>query len=227
MADSRYLTEIPARADAVDVLFHTGGRVAERHYKLGPAVIAERHYNEHGVLVLERSLSGGVRHGAEHRFDDDGWLLSRTYYREGLEHGLAQQWSRDGLLLGEYSMEAGSGWDLWWQTFTGSSPILAEARCYRNGRRCGDEWWFLSADRLSAAACFWDDLRHGAEWRWGGSGNVERGFPRFWLQDQRVTKRVYLRAAKTDGRLLVPDVCDSEPWRTFPEVVCNAIQRHR
>ncbi len=227
MPDSRYLTEIPTHVNAVDVRFHAGGRVAVRHYKISPALVGQRYYNEHGILEWERSLFLGLPHGVEFRFDDAGNLESRTGYRKGMEHGLALQWSPDGLLVGQYSMDGGSGWDLWWESTVGKGAMLAEARRYQNGRRCGDEWWFASGECLEAALCFRDDLRHEVEWRWGRSGKVQRGFPRFLLQDQRVTKRAYLLAATQEPGLRVPEARDAQPWRTFPDVVCAAIQRHR
>jgi hypothetical protein len=143
-------------------------------------------------------------YGVAYRLDVPRRVLSATPYRNGLEHGLARQWSADGEgLISFYRIRHGTGVDLWWQeTFTDPPrPYLAEVRFAR--RPASRLEWLLNEDQRSVyEERHWRGGKlHGIERQWTPQGRLRRGFPRFYVNGELVTKLAYERARAKDASL--------------------------
>ena len=60
---------------------------------------------------------------------------------------------------------------------------------------------------------------HGIERSWNQQGLLHRGYPRYWLNDARVTKSQYVRACADDPALPPFHERDNRPQRRFPSEV--------
>ncbi|WP_263354013.1 toxin-antitoxin system YwqK family antitoxin [Acidicapsa acidisoli] len=199
---------------------------------LGDEVVGVRWFAQDGLMGSETPWKNGVPHGTMYYFDDrfDG-LLRVTFaepYRNGLSHGVAKQWSGyNGRLIGTYSMKRGTGIDLWrCETYSGKSVYLHEARYIQGGKWHGFEWW-LEDDQKSVhqEAHFWDNLQHGIRRLWNSEGRLRRGYPQYWVKNERVSKRQYLRACTQDPNLPLFREIDNLPQRKFPSEVRVAIKQ--
>jgi hypothetical protein len=225
-----YRSSISKNAEERVVATRSPGR--QRHkteYVLNGEVVGVRQFDENGQLEFERPMKNGVTHGMLYGIDD-GVVTFAEPYRNGLAHGIAKQWSIDGEPIGSYTMKHGTGLDLWrskpnW----GSRRIfLAEARYVKEGKWHGFEWW-LNEDQKSVQAehYFWENLQHGIERHWNGEGRLARGYPRYWVNNKRVTRRKYLSACAEDPNLPRFRESDNRPRRKFPSEVLAAISRTR
>jgi hypothetical protein len=184
-------------------------------------VVGRRVYNEDGRLEYEVPLKDGKTHGIVYAFHGE-CVRSREPFRGGLAHGTAKQWAEDGQLIGAYTMKNGTGLDLWrCKTKWGTGRVyLVEARYIKSGMWHGFEWWLdESQKRVDAERHFWEDYLHGIERVWNSKHRLKRGFPRYWIHGNRVTKRQYLRACLKDFTLPPFREKDNRPQREFPEEV--------
>jgi antitoxin component YwqK of YwqJK toxin-antitoxin module len=227
-----YRSSIPKGAQERVLSVHESTRNKQRvEYVLDGEVVGFRWFSEDGTAGTENPMKNGVMHGNMHYFEvsADGSLKTSFSepYRNGLAHGIAKQYSDDGKLIGTYSMKHGTGWDFWrhGKDF-GRSPehFLAEARYFKGGKFHGFEWW-LEEDQtsLEQEAHFWEDLQHGIRREWNHEGKLRRGFPQYWVDNIRVTKRQYLRVCARDPNLPRYRAIDNFPERTFPLEVQAAI----
>jgi hypothetical protein len=112
----RYRSSIPVDAIERDVsdFRSTGEWLRKAECLVGDAVVGERFYDKDGALLIERPLRNGQKHGVEFHWHDGGGNLesAEPFYR-GLPHGTASQWDWDGTLLGTYTLNHGTGLDLW------------------------------------------------------------------------------------------------------------------
>jgi hypothetical protein len=190
-----------------------------------------RTFEENGQLQYECPLRNDLRHGTVYFFES-GSVSFLEPYRHGFAHGTAKQWSDEGELLGTYTMKHGTGWDLWrckanWEF---GSIYLSEARYYKDGKRHGFEWWLDSDDQSQVwqESHFLENLSHGVEREWNSEGKLRRGYPKYWVRGQRVTKRQYLSACTKDSTLPAFRLKDNKPHRGFPPEVrehCAVIKR--
>jgi hypothetical protein len=220
-----YRSSIPKAArERVTATFVASPQKFKAECILNGKVVGIRHFHETGELEFECPLKNGLTHGIAYRSDIPGMLLSAEPYSNGLPHGRARQWSEDGKLIGSYIMRRGTGIDLWWcESFENGLPYLAEARYLKGGTRHGFEWW-LNEDRKSAwrESHFRNGQMHGIERSWNCQGRLHRGYPRYWVNDVRMTKRQYLRACAKDPTLPSFRKTDNRPQRRFPaEVIAN------
>jgi len=95
----------------------------------------------------------------------------------------------------------------------------------RRGLRHGFEWW-LYGRQLSSEAHFLDGKSHGIERSWSVQAKLERGYPRYWVNDARVTKRQYLAAARKDPSLPPFRERDNRAKRLLPLTVRAEIERY-
>jgi hypothetical protein len=224
----RYRSSIPKAArERVVATFVTGPQKYRTNCTLNGKLVGVRYFHETGELAVERPLKNGVLHGIAYNTDIDGKLLSAEPYFNGLLHGVARQWSDDGKMLGTYTMRHGTGLDLWWLDHSGFA-YLSEARYVKDGKWHGFEWW-LNDDQKSVwqERHFWNDQLHGIQRLWNGAtGRLRRCYPRYWVHDQRVTKRQYLRACGNDTTLPPFRERDNRPLRKFPrEVAVHCVKR--
>jgi antitoxin component YwqK of YwqJK toxin-antitoxin module len=194
-------------------------RIAE--YRLNGKVVGIRHFHETGELEYENPLRNGLLHGIVYRSDVPGELLSAEPYFKGLPHGTARQWSNDGKPIGTYTMKHGTGIDLWWNPRSENGlPFVSEAAYYNKGKRHGFEWW-LNEDQSSVyEERHWQNGQvHGIERSWNQKGRLRRGYPRYWVNDARITKSQYVRACAADPTLPPFRETDNRPQRRFPSKV--------
>ena len=78
-----------------------------------------------------------------------------------------------------------------------------------------------SAERESHFA---EGLEHGIQRDWDSTGRLRRGFPKYFINGEQVTKRQYLRAAKLDSSLPPFREEDNRPERQFPPEVAAALR---
>jgi hypothetical protein len=219
--DHAYVTLIPAEAEERVTDSYPDGTKQRAEYWLNGALAGMRGFDPNGERESECPFRAGVKHGMEYRWDAPGKLLSAEPYENGLPHGTAHQWADDGRLMGRYTLDHGTGIDLWWQERDGPD-YLAEVHTMRDGRWHGFEWW-LNEDQQSAhIERHWSHgYRHGIERDWNIRGRLSRGYPRYWVHGERVTKRQYLKAASQDPSLPPFRPEDNEPRRTFPPEVAQ------
>jgi antitoxin component YwqK of YwqJK toxin-antitoxin module len=199
-----YRSSIPKAArERVTATFVSGPQKYKAEYMLNGNVVGIRYFHETGELSNEYPLRNGLTHGIVYRSDKPGKLLSAEPYFSGLPHGTAKQWSDEGKLLGMYTMNHGTGVDLWWQRSPNRAPYLAEARYLQEGKWHGFEWWWFSENRraLGVERHFWNNKVHGIERSWNQHGRLRRGYPKYWVSDERVSKRQYIRACAKDPTL--------------------------
>jgi hypothetical protein len=225
-----YRSSIPKAArERVVATFITSPQKYMTRCTLNGKLVGVRYFHETGELSDERPLKNGVRHGIQYRSDIPGKLLSAEPYFNGLPHGIAKQWSDDGKLIGTYTMKHGTGIDLWWgDNPEDGVPRLYEARYLKDGKWHGFEWWLNHEhqESLWQECHYWNDQRHGIERSWNSGDRLRRGYPRYWVHDQRVTKRQYLGAGAKDPTLPSFREKDNRPQRRFPpEVAVHCIQR--
>lgn len=189
-------------------------------------VIGRRVYNEKGRIVRETALRDGKRHGNEIEWDDDGALLSVEPYFEGQIHGLAKQYSRSGKIIGTYRFKHGTGYDIWrWEWWEGFAPV-SEVHSMRDGLPHGYEWWLDPDQRSLDHERHWREGKyHGIERIWNQRKKLRRGYPKYWIRGKAVSKRQYLKAAKTDKTLPRYRVKDNSPRRLFPPVIQKVLLR--
>jgi hypothetical protein len=184
--------------------------------RLDGKVVGVRYYHKTAELSDEFPLKDGLTHGTVYRSRTPGKLESAEPHFKGKLHGKARQWSDDGKLMGTYTMKRGTGIDLWWTESERGVPQLSEARYLKDGKWHGFEWWLLGQKVPVHEQHFWNDKLHGIERRWNARGRLHRGYPRYWVNNERVSKRQYTRACTTDPTLPPFREQDNKPKRKFP-----------
>jgi hypothetical protein len=175
-------------------------------------VVGARVRDERGTLVREYALKDGVWHGIERWYDQDGALEFETSRCHGAEHGIAKQWDK-GRLIGTYTMDHGTGLDLW----RGSDGSLLEERYVKDSYRHGFERWWNGDDRsVWMESHFRVGVEHGIFRKWLRRPYLTRGYPQYFVNDKRVTKRQYLKAAAGDPTLPPFREEDNRPERQLP-----------
>ena len=225
-----YRSSIPQNAEERVVATRLSGRQRfKTEYILNGEVVGVRQFDENGQLEFERPMKNGVTHGTLYNVVD-GVVTFAEPYRNGLAHGIAKQWSIDGEPIGFYTMRQGTGLDLWRceANWDNGRVFLSEVRYVKEGKWHGFEWW-LNEDQKSAHTehHFWENLQHGIERRWNSRGRLSRGYPQYWVNNKRITKREYLRACGEDPNLPRFRESDNRPRRKFPSEVLAAISRSR
>jgi len=191
-------------------------------YYLGETLVGTRIWNPDGTPSAEYAYEDNLRHGWTYFWDSYGSLISAQPYERGLQHGTASQWASDGRLLGTYTMEYGNGLDLWWREDEADRAILQEVYHFVAGQLQGFEWGFAWDGQLAVEQHWFADKLHGMERRWSPTGKLQRGFPRYWVDGQRVRKPSYIKAATQDTTLppLRPE--DDLPERTYPPEIATS-----
>lgn len=182
-------------------------------------VVGKRFYDKEGELCIEQPLKDNLLHGRV-CFFSDGWLELIEPYFEGMMHGVAKQYDQDGKLLGTYRMSHGTGLDIWRCRRADGSVGVAEIHSMKHGTLHGYEWWFDCEDgRLWSEAHWHAGRRHGIERNWIKGKRSVYSKPIFWINDEKVTKREYVKACETDKTLPPYRDVDDLPARTLPSRV--------
>lgn len=214
--DHAYVTSIPLEAEQRITEFHPDGAPWQAGYWLDGQRVGLRHFYPTGDLEHEHAYRDGVRHGMQYRWHAPGELLSAEPFERGVPHGTAYEWGHEGRLLGSYTLEHGTGIDLWWQEWDGT-VFLAEVHPMQEGQPHGFEWWVNEDQQSVYVERHWQRWQlHGIEREWNSQDRLRRGYPRYWVAGERVTKRQYLKTAARDPTLPPFRPEENNPRRTFP-----------
>ena len=183
-------------------------------------IVGQRAYAEEGQLVIETPLQNGLKHGREFYWEDDGRLSLIEPYVNGKIHGTAKQYGSDGSVIGTYKLHHGTGYDIWRVEDEHGAIRISEVHSLKDGLPHGYEWWLTrKAHTIYEERHWYEGEVHGIERQWNFANKLRRGFPRYWIKGNRVTKRKYLRAAKNDLSLPPFRLQDNSPRRRFPSTI--------
>ena len=113
-------------------------------------------------------------------------------------------------------MVHGTGVDLW---FMRPGVISEERHCLDGLRHGYERWWGEDNTRVWEESHFWHGVEHGIFRQWNRVGRLRRGYPRYFVSAQRVTKRQYLQATHRDSTLPIFIEEENLPVRQMPEEV--------
>jgi antitoxin component YwqK of YwqJK toxin-antitoxin module len=182
--------------------------------------VGRRVYNQDGILIVETPMKAGLKHGREITWDDEANLLSIEPYRNGKIHGTAKQYGRNGKIIGIYKLQHGTGLDIWRQEDENNKVFVSEIHSLQDGVPNGYEWWFTSSRRDLMHERHWQRGKlHGIERVWNRKGKLRRGYPKFFIEDQVVSKRKYVAMALLDKTLPIFQEKDNLPARKLPAEV--------
>ena len=228
-ARPRYVSDIPAGATEHELSGYRrdGHYIYPRtvEYRVGQEVVGRRLFDADGSLTDEIPLREGLAQGRVYEFYPSGALSCVEPRVRGVMHGTCYQWDEDGRLLGRCVLRNGSGLDVWRSRATNGRAVASEIRTLRRGLRHGFEWWMYGR-QMSSETHLADGKMHGIERSWSVQGKLERGYPRYWVNDARVTKRQYLAAAGNDPSLPPFRERDNRAKRSLPARVRAEIDRY-
>jgi antitoxin component YwqK of YwqJK toxin-antitoxin module len=153
----------------------------------------------------------GEWHGLEREWDESGRLFYRARFVHGLQHGWQEQWDEQGRSLVRTRFVRGTGLDLW-SCGSGCWEERHMVDCLREGY----ERLWVGRRNVFYEQSFRAGLEHGIERRWNDLGRLARGYPRYFVSGERVPKRAYLAARKSDPSLPVDRRDHDRPGRRWP-----------
>jgi hypothetical protein len=213
--------EIPVRRNKAATTH--GHRVVNCY--IGGNFVGRRIYNQEGILVLETPMKDGLRHGHEITWDDEGNVLSIEPYEKGKIHGIAKQYGRNGKVIGTYKLKHGTGFDIWRQEDERCRVFVSEIHCLKDGIPHGYEWWFASSKQDLMHERHWQMGKlHGIERAWNNKGSLRRGYPKFYVADQAISKQKYAKMALIDTTLPVIQEEDNLPKRKLPSEIKKLVR---
>lgn len=217
----RALTRIiPESAREIVEATFASGLTRSAFYELDGERVGFRCWDEGGSLAMEYALRGGVMHGPFRTFWNSGQVHEEATYVDGKEHGVTRQYDADGALIGSYTMDHGTGVDLWFER----AGVLAEERHYRDGLRHGYErWWWDDNAMVWKEKHYRQGEPHGIFRQWNDQGRLRRGFPRYFVGGKQLTKRQYERARRADPTLPPFLTEDNLPSRALPQALRAAL----
>ena len=179
-------------------------------------LVGQRVYNQERIMVLETPMKEGLKHGRELTWSDDGKLLLIEPYVKGKVHGTAKQFGRNGKVMGTYTFTHGTGFDVWRQEDEDKTVFISEVHSLQDGLPHGYEWHFASSRQdLWHERHWYTGKLHGIQRMWNSKGRLYRGYPRFYILDQAVSKQRYLKMRLTDKTLPIFRENDNLPHRNF------------
>ena len=132
-------------------------------------------------------------------------------------HGIAKQYDGRGRIVGTYKMNHGTGYDIWRDQLQAWPIYVSEIHPMRDGLPHGFEWWLNQDQRSVCEEKHWFDGQwHGIEREWNFRNKLRRGYPKYWIRGEAVTKQQYLAAARKDATLPPFRLKDNSPKREFP-----------
>jgi hypothetical protein len=180
-------------------------------------VVGQRAYDSSGRLMRETPLENGQKHGREYIWDEEGHLESSEPYVNGQLHGLARQYNRQGKVIGTYRFVRGTGYDVWRYEREDGSIGISEIHSIQDSARHGFEWWLCDDQQSVWHERHWLQGKvHGIERMWNREGRLKSGYPRYWIRNQPVSKREYIKAAEQDETLPEVREIENRPERRFP-----------
>jgi antitoxin component YwqK of YwqJK toxin-antitoxin module len=192
--------ELPEQAVEEVTLRWENGDKREATYRIDGNAVWCRYWDESGQLGGEHGISDNKWHGPDRTWHSNGRLSSESCYYHGKEHGIACQYDEDGNLLGTYTMRHGTGLDRWYQ----KAGVLSEERQYQDGNKHGFERWYWEPcddGTVHEEGHYKNYVEHGIFREWNTNGRFRRGFPQYFVDGVKVTKRQYIAASKRDNTL--------------------------
>jgi hypothetical protein len=184
---------------------------------LGSDRVGQRVYNHDSIMIMETPLKNGLKHGREITWGFSRELLSIEPYVNGKIHGTTKQYGRNGKVIGTYKMVHGTGFDVWRQECGDNQVFVSEIHTLKDGFPNGYEWWFASSKGDLFHERHWQMGKlHGIERMWNSKGRLKRGYPKYFITGQKVSKQKYVRMAVTDETLPNFRGEDNLPYRSFP-----------
>lgn len=189
-------------------------------------VIAIREYDGNDILIRERPMNDkGRNHGLVLEWHENGQMQLAEPYVDGVIHGTARQWHHDGSFLGTYTLDHGTGFDIWRDKREDGEVVITEIHSLHHGELHGFQWWFEYDQTLCWERHFRENQLHGIEREWNDHGRLRRDTPRYWIKDEKVNKRRYLRAARGDDTLPPFRPEDQQRDRVFPPELLRLLDR--
>ena len=93
---------------------------------------------------------------------------------------------------------------------------IAESHPLVNGTLHGAQRWWATNDRVYEETWFVSGARHGVARRWTTTGDLEDGYPTFYLADAEISRESYMEAVNRDESLRPYLVSDDSPVRKPP-----------
>lgn len=211
------VTEKPVREHTQEGTLHHD-RIADCF--INGNLVGQRVYNQEGSMVLETPMKDGLKHGREITWSDDGELLLIEPYAKGKVHGTAKQYGRNGKVIGTYTMIRGTGFDIWRQEDEDNTVFVSEIHNLQDGLPNGYEWGFASSKWDLWHERHWNMGKlHGIQRMWNSKGKLRRGYPKFYVADQAVSKQKYIKITIMDKTLPVFREKDNLPYRELPSEI--------
>lgn len=210
------LTPIPAQAHEVILDTWETGAKKTAEYLLDAQRVGYRSWDEMGQCNMEYGLRDDRMHGLFRTWHENGQLCELAWYDYGKEHGTMRQYDANGTLIGTYTMVHGTGIDLWFA----QPGVITEERHLQDGARHGYErWWTGDNKTISEESHFWQGIEHGIFRQWNEAGRLRRGYPRYFVAGQRVSRRQYARACRHDPTLPRISADENRPTRQLSDEV--------
>ena len=179
-------------------------------------IVGQRSYDGEGRLFIETPLKDGKKRGREISWNEDGTVHFIEPYFAGKVHGTAKQYQH-GKLIGSYKMVHGTGSDVWRNQLADGPVYISEIHSNRDGLLHGFVWWLNQDQKSVYEKAHWHEgSLHGIERHWNYEGGLRRGYPKYWVNDQAVTKRQYIAVSSKDPTLPPFRLNDNRPRREFP-----------
>jgi hypothetical protein len=168
-------------------------------YRVGDETVGIIYYWDRNKSQLhsEELFKGGQKHGLQRAWHGNGQLRWERPYKDGQMHGAFTQFDKAGKLLGSFVMKEGTGnFQTWYD-----NGRLEYVRPYKKGKEDGELRTFYDNGILFQSITYKEGKAHGISYQWDRDGKPTQDSPKFYLQDQRVTKEEYLKAAEKDKSL--------------------------
>ncbi|MCB1680528.1 MAG: hypothetical protein H6858_02585 [Rhodospirillales bacterium] len=228
-AKNAYQSDIPPEAEEKVVSFYTedeharekGGTIhyERREYILDGELVGYRQFDHEGRLIIETPMKNMRKHGMEYTwywYKPEQLSLCEPY-ENGRVHGTAKQWTIDGTLMGAYTLDEGTGYDIWRNQDEEGNVFIAEIHTLLNSKLHGFQWWLNPDQKTVLGERSWNNgFLHGIERHWQEDGKLAEGYPKFYIHDREVPKTIYIQEQRRDQALPPYDPREDSNRRTFP-----------
>jgi hypothetical protein len=202
--DLRWPGRVPSNALYCETMRKGGCVAGEFRFKSGKMQVS---WSPDGAVLSESPFDeAGRRHGLELSRFENGNVEWQVPWVRGNMHGVAKQFDEEGHVLYRSRFTRGQGVDLW---VLGDEVV--ELREISSNERHGIERW--GHPRLPyEEASFQQGRRAGIFRRWIG-GSLVAGYPKFFIDDNEVSRSAYARARARRGDLPLYRPCEDERLR--------------
>jgi len=115
-----------------------------------------------------------------------------------------------------YTLVHGTGFDVWRQEDEDNTVFVSEIHSLQDGFPNGYEWGFASPKQNLWHESHWNMGKlYGKQRVWNNKGRLRRGYPKFYIADQAVSKQRYIKVTIMDKTLPVFREKDNLPYRKF------------